>query len=182
MTSILRKQRRQQERKQQKLAKKLGRISDKVSDRFKDCEIDTSENLGLSALSDPISDFAEPLYDASWDEEGIEDIYDLVCCCWNIGSCSEEHQEMLWDILIETLLYENFDDPDDILANKLKDIIAIRRSEFAEDHRFILEFFLEFGVDNCMDLKILSAPMAQEEFLVVQAAKFLSEVDETMEA
>ena len=181
LTSLSRKQRRQQERQQQKLAKKLGKISDKVLDRFNDCEVDTSENQGLPTLSDFISDFAEPLYDSSWNEDGIDDIYVLVCCCWNIGTCSEEYQEMLWAILIDTLLCENFDDPNGILANKLKDIIAVRRSEFTKDRRFVIDFFLEFTADNCMNLKITSAPMAQEDFVAIQAVKFLSEANESVE-
>ena len=183
MTSLTRKQRRQQERKQHKLLKKLGKISDKAVAKFgPDCEVDTSENLGLSSMSDAITDFAEPLYDSSWSEDGIKDIYDLVCCCWNIGTCSKEHQDLLWDILIETKLYESFDDPDAILANKLHGIIAKRRTEFTEDRRFVIDFFLAFTEDNCMNLQVASAPMPQEEFLAIQAARALSMSNETLEA
>ena len=183
MSSLTRKQRRQQERQRQKLKKKLNRISDKTLAKFdRDCVVDTSKNLGLPSLSDHISDLAEPLYDDSWDEDGIEDIYDTVCCCWNIGTCSEEHQELLWGILIETKLYEYFDDPNGILANKLRGIIDKRRSEFSDDPRFVIDFFLAFTEDNCMNLQIASAPMPQEEFLVIQAAKALSMSDTSLDA
>ena len=181
MTSLTRKQHRQQERKQQKLIKKLGKIPNKALARFnkykykyKYCIVDTSKNMGLSKLSDFISDFAEPLYDASWDADGIEDIYDLVCCCWNIGTCSKKYQDLLWNILIKTKLYECFDDPDGILANKLHGIIDKRRAEFTEGCRFIVDFFLTFTKDNCMNLQIASAQMPQEQFLAIQAARALS--------
>ncbi len=183
MTSVTRKQRRQQERQRQKLFKKLNKISSNAIDNVQNNSIvDTSENLGLSCLSDHISDFSEPLYDSSWDQDGIEDIYDLVCCCWNIGTCSEEYEDLLWGILIEEKLDECVDDPDGVLASKLADIIDQRRSMFADDRRFIMDFRLEFTEDNCMNLQIASTPMAQQEFLAIQAARAMAMDDETLGA
>ncbi len=183
MTSLTRKQRRQQERQRQKLKKKLNKISnDAIENLENNAIVDTSENLGLPRLSDLISDFAEPLYDTPWSQEGVRDIHDLVCCCWNIGTCSEEHANFLWDILIQDKLDECFDDPDGILEDKLDRIIEQRRSEFAEDRRFIMDFRLEFTDDNCMNLQTASTAMPQEQFLAIQAAKALAMEDGVFEA
>lgn len=183
MTSVTRKQRRQQDRERKKLFKKLNRISSNAIDKIRNpCVADTSENLGLSRMSDHISNFSEPLYDSSWDQDGIRDIYELVCCCWNIGTCPEEFEDFLWGILIERKLEECFYDPDGMLASKLCGIIDQRRLNFAEDRRFIMDFRLEFTEDNCMNLQIASMPIAQNEFLAMQAARVMAMEDETLGA
>ena len=135
--------------------------------------VDTSKNLGLPNISDPISDFAQPLYDSSWDAEDIDAIYDLTCCCWNIGTCSEKHTDFLWDLLIQDKLDEDFNDPAGILADKLRNIIEQRRTQFADDRRFILDFWLNFTGHNRMDLKIASTSLPEKDFLALQMAKAL---------
>ena len=183
MTSMKRKQRREQERQRKKLYKKLNRVSNRAIDNIQNNGVvDTSENLGLSKMSDHISDFAEPLYNSSWDQDGIDDIHELVCCCWNIGTCDDEWEDFLWDFLIERKLDECFDDPDRILANKLSVIIEQQRTKFAEDRRFIMDFRLEFTQDNVMNLRIVSTPMSQKDFLAMQAARMMAMEAGTLEA
>ncbi|WP_163370560.1 hypothetical protein [Endozoicomonas acroporae] len=96
--------------------------------------------------------------------------------------CSKEFEDFLWGILIERKLDECVNDPDGILASKLSGIIDQRRLRFAEDRRFIMDFRLEFTEDNCMNLQIVSMPIAQNEFLAMQAARVMAMEDETLGA
>ena len=180
MTTLTRKHRRQQERQQQKLKKKLNKIS--IDNLANNANIDTSINRGRTSVSDLISAFVDPLYDNSWSQEGIRDMHDLVCCCWNIGTCSEEHADVLWEVLMQYKLEECFNDPDGILVDKLKHIIEQRRSTFTDDRRFIIDFRLEFMDNNRMNLQTTSAPISEEQFLAIQAEKALATENKLFEA
>ncbi len=171
-----RKQRRQHERERESLFKKMNNVFSAATDSLKHrTDTGSSKRRRHPPLANLISDFTEPLYDNCWSDEGIEDLYGLVCHCWNIGNCSEQYDNFLWDILIQDKLDQCFEDPHGILADELNRIILQRRSEFADDRRFIKHCRLAFLGDDRMNLQVTSTRISQERFLAQQATNAFEE-------
>ncbi len=162
MSEVLkRQQRRQYELKKRKTVKRMEKLYKKAISQKGDETLPTSDQIGLSSMSDIIHKHVSILCNDGGNVQTI----DLICNCWNIGAFPEESADRLWEVLVDPVLRRDFDDSEGLLKEYLKEIVNQRRIDYCEDPRFIIGFNLKNIGQNEKFINIKSAIISHEELL-----------------
>ncbi|RLV58110.1 hypothetical protein D5018_19000 [Parashewanella curva] len=170
MSSEQRKQRRKYDLTKRKAVKKAQKLVNRHMSVFQKQGNLTSEQVGLPSLSTIISEYAYELCSPNDEEQMI----DIICACWNVGSFTGELEKELWDIMIEPVLTHEYQDPKGLLRKHLKGIVAKRQSEYSDDPRFILSYQVNQNGSANQSLTVKSQTITPVEFLEFVAAKATS--------
>ncbi|MBE8168619.1 MAG: hypothetical protein HAW66_09670 [Shewanella sp.] len=168
MSEVLkRKQRRQYELTKRKAVKKIEKLAKNFSHDDRDKIAIHSEQIGLSNLSKVINQYVLKLCH----ENDELQMLDIICSCWNIGAFPDNTANTLWDVMIEPVLEFEYVDPNGILRQHLKDIIAQRRKDSADDPRFILSSAFENVGEDKRALNIGCKLISHDEFIAFIAER-----------
>ncbi|RLV58109.1 hypothetical protein D5018_18995 [Parashewanella curva] len=173
MTKYTREQRRAIQLQQKRTAKKITKFINRRQSLVKP-EIQFEVPMkGLPSMSNIISDYSDKIGDGY----DLEQVLDMVSCCWNIGIYQEDIADLLWQVLIQTSLDYYGLQNDEQVIQVLRSVIELRSTRYKLDPRFVLEFKLTPLDGDEVYFQIKSEKQDPEDFLkrYVDSAPYLAQ-------
>jgi len=155
----------------------LQTMGERVKKQYKDESImmETSDELGLTKMSEILLEFAEELLDNAKNDQEKEGIIMMAVVAWNIAIIADEDRESVIDHIedyLRTLGFKKNSEDKEVLAYILHTLVEKKWMEYPDIQRLIVDFeIIETKNEFRLNVASLVAPANKSEFVLPKGSK-----------